>query len=92
MAIKITRKNKIVKGKIKLAGSKSISNRVLIIRALSGDNFQIDGLASSHDTKLMTALLAQEGASTYDAGPAGTTFRFLTSKEFRRIWQNNIAC
>jgi len=79
MAIKISRKDKNIKGKIHLAGSKSISNRVLIIRALSGENFQIDGLASSHDTKLMTALLAQEGETTYDAGPAGTTFRFLTA-------------
>jgi len=78
MAIRVTKKDKIVRGKITLAGSKSISNRALIIRALSGHDFPIDGLASSHDTQLMTKLLAQNG-DTYDAGPAGTTFRFLTA-------------
>ena len=79
MAIRITKKDKIVKGKIHLAGSKSISNRALIIRALSRHDFPIEGLASSHDTQLMTSLLAQEDESVYDAGPAGTTFRFLTA-------------
>ena len=34
--------NNIVKGKIKLNGSKSISNRVLIIEALSGKKIKID--------------------------------------------------
>ncbi len=79
MAIRITKKDKTIKGTIHLAGSKSISNRALIIRALCDQDFPIEGLASSHDTQLLTGLLTQKGESTYDAGPAGTTFRFLTA-------------
>ncbi|NND15728.1 MAG: 3-phosphoshikimate 1-carboxyvinyltransferase [Eudoraea sp.] len=78
MAVRVAIKSKVIQGKIQLAGSKSISNRVLIIRALSGEDFPIEGLASSHDTKLMTELLRQK-EGIFDAGPAGTTFRFLTA-------------
>lgn len=69
----------ITKGNIKLEGSKSISNRVLIIRALSGDNFSIDNLGASDDTEIMTNLLQQENESEYDAGHAGTCYRFMTA-------------
>ncbi|MBT8218810.1 MAG: 3-phosphoshikimate 1-carboxyvinyltransferase [Bacteroidia bacterium] len=79
MAIRISRSKKSVEGDIRLAGSKSISNRVLIIRALCDSDFDISGLASSHDTQLMQSLLADADADVYDAGPAGTTFRFLTA-------------
>lgn len=79
MAIRIRKQDKKIKGKIHLAGSKSISNRALIIRALCRDNFAIEGLAASHDTQTMLSLLSQEGSATYDAGPAGTTFRFMTA-------------
>ncbi len=65
-------------GIIPLAGSKSISNRALIIRALSGSDFQINGLASSKDTQVLNMLL-KESADKYDVGPAGTSFRFLTA-------------
>jgi len=66
------------KGRIELSGSKSISNRALIIRALSSDNFEISGLASSKDTQVLNMLL-NEHADQYDVGPAGTSFRFLTA-------------
>lgn len=79
MAIRIHKKNKTIQGSIQLAGSKSISNRALIIRALCDEDFEISGLASSHDTQTMLKLLAQTDSDTYDAGPAGTTFRFLTA-------------
>ncbi len=65
-------------GIIHLPGSKSISNRALIIRALSGENFSLEGLASAKDTQTLLALLASDN-HTLDAGPAGTTFRFLTA-------------
>jgi 3-phosphoshikimate 1-carboxyvinyltransferase len=67
-----------LRGHISLAGSKSISNRVLIIRALSGEDFPIHRLANAQDTETLQALLATE-ASVLDAGAAGTTFRFLTA-------------
>ena len=67
-----------IKGKISLAGSKSISNRVLIIRALCEDDFEIHKLANANDTELLGQLLGTE-EDVRDAGPAGTTFRFLTA-------------
>ncbi|MCB0653855.1 MAG: 3-phosphoshikimate 1-carboxyvinyltransferase [Saprospiraceae bacterium] len=65
-------------GKISLAGSKSISNRVLIIQALCEENFEIFKLANARDTDLLEKLLSSE-EDLKDAGPAGTTFRFLTA-------------
>lgn len=65
-------------GEITLAGSKSISNRALIIRALSGADFPIHKLANAKDTVLLEALL-ESTENTLDAGAAGTTFRFLTA-------------
>jgi 3-phosphoshikimate 1-carboxyvinyltransferase len=67
-----------LKGKINLAGSKSISNRVLIIQALCEENFDISKLANANDTDLLQKLLSSE-EEVRDAGPAGTTFRFLTA-------------
>ncbi len=65
-------------GDLTLDGSKSISNRVLLINALCEDNFTIDRLSTSKDTKTLQQLLTlNEG--TYDAGAAGTTFRFMTA-------------
>ena len=69
----------IVDGTIVLDGSKSISNRVLIIRALSGEHFDIHHLSSSDDTTKMKSLLNSEGLEEYHVGHAGTTFRFLTA-------------
>ena len=58
--LKISKSNKIIKGHITLSGSKSISNRVLIIQALCPDDFEIRGLASSKDTVTLKALLNSE--------------------------------
>ena len=65
---------------IALNGSKSISNRVLIIRALCDKSFEIGNLSSAKDTRTLHSLLntVTEGA-TLDTGAAGTTFRFLTA-------------
>lgn len=67
-----------VRGEITLAGSKSISNRALIIRALSGQDFQLHHLANAKDTVLLNGLLRSTDA-TRDAGAAGTTYRFMTA-------------
>ena len=65
-------------GKIRLAGSKSISNRLLIIQALAKDDMHLHGLANADDTKvLQQALSANE--YTYDVHHAGTSYRFLCS-------------
>lgn len=59
-------------------GSKSISNRALIIQALCGQPFQLEGLSTSDDTRAMQRLLRSDD-KVLDAGAAGTTFRFLTA-------------
>lgn len=64
---------------IHIGGSKSISNRVLLIRALSQSDFKIDNLSDSDDTQTMLNLLLQENLKEYDCHHAGTTFRFLTA-------------
>lgn len=67
-----------ISGEITLASSKSISNRVLIIRALCKEHFPIHRLANANDTQLLDRLLNSH-ETIRDAGPAGTTFRFLTA-------------
>ena len=78
MKYTISKNNRTINGRIRLSGSKSISNRVLLIRALCDESFVIDNLASANDTILLQQLLAEDQPEK-DAGPAGTTFRFLTA-------------
>jgi 3-phosphoshikimate 1-carboxyvinyltransferase len=78
MIYKISKKNKNIVGSIELESSKSISNRVLIIRALCDSSFQINRLSGAKDTQTLLRLLDQK-ETTFDAGHAGTTFRFMTA-------------
>ncbi|HWK69854.1 MAG TPA: 3-phosphoshikimate 1-carboxyvinyltransferase [Burkholderiaceae bacterium] len=48
-------------GQVKLPGSKSISNRVLLLAALADGVTQLDGLLDSDDTRVMLAALSQLG-------------------------------
>jgi 3-phosphoshikimate 1-carboxyvinyltransferase len=48
-------------GELKLPGSKSISNRVLLLSALADGMTQLDGLLDSDDTRVMLAALVQLG-------------------------------
>lgn len=69
----------IVGGKIlKLPASKSISNRALILNALSGNHSIVSNVANARDTQTLKALLASQG-KTLDVLDAGTTMRFLTA-------------
>ena len=65
-------------GDITLNGSKSISNRVLIIRALCKHPFDIKNLSTSDDTVTLQSLLSSD-ETILDAHHAGTTFRFMTA-------------
>jgi len=67
-----------IKAKIKIGGSKSISNRILILNALAPKPSSIDNLSDSDDTLTMQKLLNSE-SNVYDAHHAGTTFRFMTA-------------
>jgi 3-phosphoshikimate 1-carboxyvinyltransferase len=78
MTYTISKKDRHLRGDIHLDGSKSISNRALIIRALCGEHFDIHHLSTSKDSELMQALLASD-SEVLDAGAAGTTFRFMTA-------------
>jgi 3-phosphoshikimate 1-carboxyvinyltransferase len=71
-----------VSGNIQLPGSKSISNRVLVIKALSGLAFEIENVSGSDDTKHLEKaieLLRQNNSGTINVGHAGTDMRFLTA-------------
>lgn len=78
MMYKVSKQDRKIKGSIHLSGSKSISNRVLIIEALMQQSIRKSNISDSNDTKVMTALLASNG-STLDAHDAGTVFRFMTA-------------
>lgn len=78
MNYKLHFSSNVLKGEVTLAGSKSISNRVLIIQALCNADFKIDALANANDTELLAHLL-KSNDEVLDAGPAGTTFRFMTA-------------
>lgn len=76
--VRITSSSNTITGEITLSGSKSISNRVLIIQALCKEQFQIENLSDSDDTKTLQKLLSSTDYQL-DAHHAGTTFRFLTT-------------
>ncbi len=79
MTYRISQKGKKIEGTIALERSKSIANRILIIQALCKENFEIQNLSTAQDTQTLLRLLQQTDNNIYDAGPAGTTFRFLTA-------------
>jgi 3-phosphoshikimate 1-carboxyvinyltransferase len=70
-----------LQGTVALEGSKSVSNRALIVLALAGADpgAWLQNLSASKDTGTLQRLLAQRDGDTFDAGDAGTTFRFLTA-------------
>ena len=68
-----------ITGQVRLGGSKSISNRVQIIRALATEEFEIKNLSDSKDSQTLKRLLIQDSSEAYDAGHAGTCFRFMTA-------------
>lgn len=78
--LKISKPDLDLKGTIVLDGSKSISNRALIALSLAGANPDdwLENLSNSKDSKTLLQLLKQH-SGPYDAGDAGTTFRFMTA-------------
>jgi len=77
-SIKFAAKPEILRGRIDLPSSKSISNRVLLIKALCGEPFRILNLSESGDTRLMRELLEENG-KMINTGNTGTVMRFLTA-------------
>lgn len=63
---------------IHVPGSKSESNRVLILMALSGKNTSITNLSTARDTRTLRSLL-NNNDEVQNVHDAGTTMRFLTA-------------
>ena len=67
----------VLPNEIQITGSKSESNRLLILQKLFG-NFEIKNISNSQDTKLLQKALNSD-EKTIDIHHAGTAMRFLTS-------------
>lgn len=68
-----------IEGEIDLPGSKSISNRVLLLNALCATPGRLSNLAQCDDTDAVLSALGQPDASEVNIGAAGTAMRFLTA-------------
>ena len=69
---------KLLSASILLSASKSISNRVLILNALSQSIFPVKNLSDSDDTKVMLNAFSNNKYEI-NIGAAGTAMRFLTA-------------
>lgn len=63
---------------INLPASKSISNRVLILNALSYSPYDVENLSDCDDTRVMIEAF-DSNSTHFDVGAAGTSMRFLTA-------------
>lgn len=64
-------------GRVRLPGSKSISNRVLLLAALGEGPTQVEDLLDSDDTRVMLAALRQLGCSIDETGSASVRVQGL---------------
>ena len=64
---------------VALPASKSISNRALIINALSPNPCALQNLSTSDDTATLQNALAHTNTANTNIGAAGTAMRFLTA-------------
>jgi len=74
----LTKADQTINGEISLPASKSISNRMLIINALSYSPYPIQNLSDCDDSVFMNQVL-QSNTNRFDIGHAGTAMRFLTA-------------
>ena len=77
-SLKISGFNINSKKKVVISGSKSESNRVLILKYLFNTDIIIDNLSNSDDTKVLLKALENQ-TDIVDIHHAGTAMRFLTS-------------
>lgn len=67
-------------GRVAIPGSKSESNRLLLLQALYAPQMLIDGLSTANDTVILKKMLKQfPQQSTLSAQDAGTAMRFMTA-------------
>ena len=77
MTLSIQNTNKHIVADLKITGSKSESNRLLILQALYPE-IAIENLSNSDDSAVMQQAL-EEGNGLIDIHHAGTAMRFLTA-------------
>ncbi len=77
-SIRIFHPTKKIAGNFNLPGSKSESNRALIINKLSGNKIKIENLSPAEDTQNLIQLLDKK-QKELDVKDAGTSMRFLTA-------------
>ena len=76
--IEISSDNKTIYGFIDLESSKSISNRLLIIKELSKTKFEIQNLSNARDTKILFEILNNyKTRKNLNCEDAGTALRFI---------------
>jgi len=78
MSLLVKAPHQLNKVEVELPASKSISNRLLILNALSYSAHPIKNLSDSDDTKAMLSVF-NSNTNEFDIGAAGTTMRFLTA-------------
>ncbi len=76
-SLKLNKINKSVKGNIQITGSKSESNRLLILQQFYA-NLKIDNISNSDDTTVLQKAL-ESTSNEINIGHAGTAMRFLTA-------------
>ena len=64
-----------VRGTVRLPGSKSISNRILLLAALARGETRIRGVLESEDTQVMLEALRALGVTCTDEGVQGLRVR-----------------
>ena len=74
---KISKEFQDIQGAVSISGSKSESNRLILLRAYTS-YFKIFNLSDSDDTKLMLSAIESD-KKEINIGHAGTAMRFLTS-------------
>lgn len=80
--IRISAPNTVIKTEVDISGSKSLSNRLLMVRAISGLNLHFKNLSDSDDTVTLAKELGTIQGKRHaeiNIGHAGTDMRFLTA-------------
>ncbi len=78
MKFRVSKNDKVLKGAIQLPGSKSITARAFIIKALCQEDFNITNYSQSEDSLTLFNLI-NSSEPILDCKDGGTTLRFLTA-------------
>ena len=77
-SIRISHPTKKINTRIHIPGSKSESNRLLILNAITGNKLQLENLSPARDTQNLIQILAEDKTEV-NVLDAGTSMRFLTA-------------